>query len=210
MTTDLLTTLSVKGVAERNAIKWVSSNPGMYELLGKVTDEEIAEKYNCKLNRVKRYRRALGIKFKRGRRSLVHDPSEVELEKTSVAELEEGESRLSLDEISSAVLVLGEEKINRLSEKYDEKYPGILELLGRHPDQFVGNKYGISRESVRLIRNKFNIQSSQGRTTLDALKARCSMSIDKNTAKVLLEIGKFISDNLETILEAAQTVEGEE
>ena len=199
MTTDLLAT---KGAAEINAIKWVKENPGMYELLGKVPDEEIADRYDCKINRVKRYRRALGIKFKRGRRSLIHDPS--------VTELEEEAVKPSLDELSSVASVLIEEKLDRLSLKYEEKYPGILEILGKHPDQFVGDKYGISRESVRLIRNKFNIQSSQGRTALDILRAKCSASIDSNTAKVLLEIGRFISDNMETILEAAKSVEGEE
>ena len=195
MKESILDVLSIKNTAERNAIKWVSENKGMYEMLGTVPDEDIAEKYGCKLNRVRRYRRALGIKFKRGRRGAT-DSGIPELVPTPTPQLSDVE-------ISSAASILVESARIKLTQKYENKYPGITPMLGILPDQRVGDTYGISRESVRLIRNKFNIPSSKDRDALNALKEKCNLSLDRKTALNLLEIGKFISDNLGIILESA-------
>jgi hypothetical protein len=186
----------------RNAILWVNSNPGMYEMLGTVTDEEIAEKFDCKLNRVKRYRRLLGIKFKRGRRGVEETGDLNGLSQTS--------EPMSNIEVSRAAIAIGSNSKVFLTERYESKYPGIFEIIGFNPDQFVGDKYGISRESVRQIRNKFGMQSSQERTSCVAEADDILIRIDRRTANNLLELSSFISDNMALILRAANKEEGEE
>ena len=186
----------------RNAILWVNSNPGMYELLGTVSDEEIAEKFDCKINRVKRYRRLLGIKFKRGRKS--------DSEEGDLNGLSETSEPMSHIEVSKAAIAIDSTNKTYLTEKYERKYPGVFEIIGLHPDQFVGDKYGISRESVRQIRNKFGMKSSQERTSLVIKNDEVVIRLDRKTANNLIELSRFISENMALIVRAANKEEGEE
>ena len=182
----------------QNAIRWVNSNPGLYELLGVIPDVEIAEKFGCKLNRVQRYRRALGIKFKRGRKT------------ENGRALSEPRRPLSEVEISSLASNICKNRQENLTEKYERKYPGIFNILGIETDQYVGDRYGVTRETIRLIRNKFSLLSSQDRTAIKASKHEQTITINKSLANSIIEISNFFAANRQIITEIANQIEGEE
>jgi DNA-binding CsgD family transcriptional regulator len=46
-------------------------------------------------------------------------------------------------------------------ERFEEKYPGLLERLGQEKDSNISRDFGLSRERVRQIRSSFGIQKSQ-------------------------------------------------
>jgi len=187
--------------ALRNAIRFVHSNPGMYEMLGSVPDEEIAEHFGCKLNRVKRYRRILGIKFRRGRGMKGGVGENSSLSDDSVVP--------TIEEFAEAASMMDAKRKGYITDKYEAKYPGIISILGTVADQVVGDRYGITRESVRLIRNKFGIKSAMERGNI-SLQEEKLLVLDSVTATALIELNKFLSENLTLLIRASQSGLGEE
>ena len=194
--------------ALKNALKWIDDNPGVYDALGVLSDAEIASKLDCKVSRVSRFRRTLGIKFKRGPK----------LDTPNGGWVVQGKRpELTDSQISGMLSALNHEKMEDLTNKYEKKYPGIFELLGKQTDQSIGDKYGVSRETIRLIRNKFDIQTRSDNSAIseaiESHKTENILILNQEIALSLLSVKRFVESNftlIESVAYNSMKNEGEE
>ena len=115
----------------------------------------------------------------------------------------------TIEEFAEAASMMDAKRKGYMTDKYEAKYPGIISILGTVADQVVGDRYGITRESVRLIRNKFGIKSAMERGNI-SLQDEKLLVLDSVTATALIELNKFLSENLSLLIRASQSGLGEE
>ena len=188
-------TTKIKASTLKQALIWAREFPESYEKLGVSTDAEIAEELNLKPSRITRYRRALGITYLPGRQG-------------------EGRSRalrgtsmdLSLIEIPEPS---AKEKRVAAKNRLEIRYPGIFKYLGKIQDSRLAEKYGIQRETVRVIRGKFNIPSFSERSSI-FIDLIPSLKLTKPVAESMIILYEFIEQNMETIVEIRDSEQGEE